>query len=73
MRHVLLAASPARPFPIKVSPRAVKAYDPTKVAGQNLSAKLREHFYRVRESFPPRSRRTSRSASKASGCAASTR
>jgi len=46
-----VAKAVEREFSIKVSPQAVEAYDPTKVAGQNLSAKLREHFHRVRESF----------------------
>ena len=34
-----------------------RGYDPTKVMGQRLSDKLREHFYKVRVQTPERAER----------------
>lgn len=38
-------------FKIEISRQQVALYDPTKVAGQNLSKKLKELFYKTREDF----------------------
>ena len=38
-------------FGLTVTRQAVERYDPSKVAGQNLAAALREYFYKVREKF----------------------
>jgi hypothetical protein len=38
-------------FGLTVDRQTVERYDPSKVAGQNLAAALRERFYKVREKF----------------------
>ena len=38
-------------FGRKIARQTIEAYDPTKVQGRNLSAKLREHFSKVRNGF----------------------
>ena len=47
----IVAAVVRKDFDVAVSPQAVEAYDPTKHAGRNLSAKWREMFERTRAAF----------------------
>ena len=46
-----MSAAVKEEFRIDITRQAVEAYNPTRVIGKNLSAKLREHFYKVREAF----------------------
>jgi hypothetical protein len=46
-----VAAAVKNEFGLVISRQAVEAYDPTRKAGQRLSPKLREHFYRTRQKF----------------------
>ena len=47
----VVASAVEKEFGRKVARQTIEAYDPTKVQGRNLSAKLREYFSKVRGSF----------------------
>ena len=38
-------------FRVEISRQAVEAHDPSKVAGVNVAASLREHFHKTRKTF----------------------
>jgi hypothetical protein len=47
----VVAAGVETEFGLKMSRQAIEAYDPSKVAGKDLSKSLRERFAKVRGSF----------------------
>ena len=46
-----VAAAVKKEFSLDITRQAVEAYNPTRVIGKDLSAKLREHFFKTREAF----------------------